>query len=138
MRGGRLLRPLVNESHGAGFGRDDKVGAGGLCSDGGDAEGGEVVGEGGLDAGLAGGVDGEVGLVIGLLHDVLVDETCDQRADEYAICPPPPIFISTLWMVVPSGIRFSGSALPGRMSALAAEMTVSPTLSTFAGPGTMV
>ena len=44
-----------------------------------------------------------------------------------AICPPLPGFSSTLWIWVPSGMFFSGSALPGRMSTLGPETIVSPT-----------
>ena len=44
-----------------------------------------------------------------------------------AICPPLPGFSSTLWICVPSGMFFSGRQLPGRMSTLSPDTTVSPT-----------
>ena len=42
--------------------------------------------------------------------------------------PPLPIFISTLWTIVPTGMLASGMALPGFTSTLAPETTSSPTL----------
>ena len=46
---------------------------------------------------------------------------------ERTIWPPRPGLISTLWIRVPTGMAEMGSALPGLMSAVALEMTVSPT-----------
>ena len=43
-----------------------------------------------------------------------------------AIAPPPPIFSSTLWTIVPGGMLRSGIALPGFTSTRSPETTVSP------------
>jgi hypothetical protein len=42
--------------------------------------------------------------------------------------PPRPRFSSMLWIVVPSGMPFNGSALPGRMSAVGPDTTLAPTV----------
>ena len=43
--------------------------------------------------------------------------------------PPLPLRSSRLWIMVPAGIAFSGSALPGRMSALSPVAIAWPTFS---------
>ena len=54
--------------------------------------------------------------------------SCTDEPALRAICPPLPGLSSTLWISVPSGMFFSGSALPGRMSTLSPATIVSPTL----------
>ena len=47
---------------------------------------------------------------------------------ERPILAPPPGRSSTLWTMVPTGMFFSGRALPGLMSAPSPDSTMSPTL----------
>src|SRR5205823_2411253 len=42
-------------------------------------------------------------------------------------CAPRPRLSSTLWITVPSGMAWSGSAFPGRMSTLSPDCNTSPT-----------
>ena len=55
--------------------------------------------------------------------------SCANEPAERAIWPPAPGFSSTLWMIVPTGIAFSGAALPGFTSTRSAASTLSPTCS---------
>jgi len=51
---------------------------------------------------------------------------CAYEPAERAIAPPLPIFISTLWTMVPTGMLASGIALPGLTSTWRPAITSSP------------